>query len=162
MKKVTGVLLCLIIVFSFVGCSSQENYTESSSIKAKVEAVKKDKLSNVEKDAYIIYNLSYTEAGYQGGKSSKTIKVTEKSNKTTYTFVEHVLSCGTHMNGKIVETIKGKTKTIKGSFDVTKNPYKINGLKVNIKVNTKTNKKSGYLTVDGENLDINSNFQPIN
>lgn len=166
MKKVIQSLLVLIIITSFAGCSNEKASVNTSDKKAAVSATETTakstkKLSNIENDSYIIYNLSYIEAAAQNGKSSDTIKVEKASGKTTYTYVEHVLSCGTHMNGQIIESTKGDVTTITGSFNVTKNPYAITDLKINITINNKSDTKSGYLIVNGEQLDINSNFTSI-
>ncbi|GKX67473.1 hypothetical protein [Inconstantimicrobium mannanitabidum] len=166
MKKITQVLLSLIIITNIAGCSSNKASTASTTQDTK--AVSSSSISdtsrtltNVENDSYIIYNLSYLEATQLQGVSSTSIEIKKKDNQTVYTYKDHILSCGTYMNGEIVETIKGNIKTLTGSFNVTHNPYKITKLDLNININMDTNEKTGYISPDGDKLDINSNFVPI-
>lgn len=166
MKKITQVLLILIIITNIAGCSSNKASTASTTKDTKAVPVStisdtNKTLTNVENDSYIIYNLSYLEATQLQGVSSTSIEIKKKDNQTVYTFKDHVLSCGTYMNGEIVETIKGNIKTLTGSFNVTHNPYKITKLDLNITINMDTNEKTGYISPDGDKLDINSNFVPI-
>jgi hypothetical protein len=150
MKKIIQVLLLgVFLTVSLVGCSSSQAATDNK------------KLSDVENDSYILYTLSYNEALQLNGASSSTIKVNKSDAQNTYTYTEHVLSCGTHMNGEIKEDLKDNIKTITGSFNVTKNSYGITDLKVNDTVDMSSNKKTGYLEVNGKQVDINSNFTSI-
>lgn len=166
MKKFTQVLLILILITNIAGCSSNKTATVSTA--KDTTAVSSSKISdtsrtltNVENDSYIIYNLSYLEATQLQGVSSKSIEIKKKGTQTVYTYKDHILSCGTYMNGEIVEDINGNIKTLTGSFKVTHNPYKITNLDLNITINMDTNEKTGYISPDGNKLDINSNFVPI-
>ena len=167
MKKIIQALLILAILTSLAGCSSGNTSNATSdqeSAKSTISETKdksEEKLTNIQNDGYIIYDLSYNDALLLSGKSGATIQIKEDGSKKIYTYVDHVLSCGTYMNGEIVEDLKDNIKTIKGSFDVTKNPYSITELKVDISIDTKTDKKTGYLNINGEKIDINSNFNPI-
>lgn len=165
MKKITQVLLCLFIITNIAGCSSSKTTVSTAKdTKAASSSSISDTsrtLTNVENDSYIIYNLSYLEATQLKGVSSTSIEIKKKDNQTVYTYKDHILSCGTYMNGEIVETIKGNIKTLTGSFNVTHNPYKITKLDLNININMDTNEKTGYISPDGDKLDINSNFVPI-
>lgn len=166
MKKIIQVLLCSIIITSFTGCSKVQDSTVSTSSETTANVTKEKtdtnnaKLTNIENDAYILYSLCYDDALRLSGSSSNSIKTKTTDTQTVYTFVEHVLSCGTHMNGEIVEDVKDNIKTLSGSFNVTKNPYEITNLKLNITIDTKTDKKTGYLSANGKEVDINSNFMP--
>ncbi len=125
---------------------------------AKQENPETEEVTDVEEDARILYDYSYKDALALAGVSSETIKVKQQDNTTTYTFTEHVLSCGTHMNGEIVEVVEGDFKTLTGSFVVTNNTYEINDLQLNIIFNNNTDEKTGYIKVNGKEVDINSNF----
>lgn len=165
MKKLIPVLLSLIIITSLAGCSSGNvsNASSSKETTANETAEKStEKLSDIENDSYIIYTLSYNEALNPDEASSKAITTTKTGNQTYYKFVDLVLSCGTYMNGEIQENTKDNIKTITGSFKVTKNPYEINDLKISITIDTDTDKKTGYITANGQSVDINSNFTSIN
>ena len=163
MKKIIQVLLVLLILTSFAGCSKGDSSTTSTNkeTETSVTDASNGKLKDIENDGYIIYNFSYKEALQLAGTSATSITSKKAGTKTTYTYVDHVLSCGTYMNGELVEDIKDNISTITGSFNVTKNPYSITDLKVNITTDTKTNTKTGYLIINGEQIDINSNFTAI-
>jgi hypothetical protein len=167
MKKIIQALLCLLVITSFTGCSSAKDSAVSTSdetiAKVTTETTNNSdgELSNIEKDGYIIYDYSYKDALLLAGSTAESIKNKTTGTQTTYTFVDHVLSCGTYMNGEIVEDNKDNIKTITGSFNVTKNPYDITDLKISITTDTKTDKKTGYIIVNGKQIDINSKFGPI-
>jgi len=148
MKKIIPLLLFLTILASFVGCSSGKDSTTATD----------GKLSNIDNDSYIIYNMSYN-AAVDG--TSKAVIAKTTGTTTTYTFVDLILSCGTYMNGEVVEDVKDNVKTITGSFNVAKNPYDITDLKVNITSDTATHARTGSITVNGKELDINSKFVAI-
>lgn len=158
MKQIIKVLSCLIIITSFAGCSTGKDSTASTATKVATTDTSNKKLTNIENDAYIIYSLSYKEALALNGASSDSIKIDKTSNKTTYKYVDHVLSCGTYMNGEIVDEVKDNVKTQTGSFNVTKNPYEITSLTLSITEDTKANTKTGYLNANGQKVDINSKF----
>lgn len=167
MKKTIQLLLGLIIITSLSGCSSEKTSTvptaseKTVSVANKTITTSKKRLTSIENDGYILYDLSYKDGLRLAGTSRPSIKIKTTGTKTIYTYAEHTLSCGTHMNGQIVENVKANIKTITGSFNVTKNPYKITDLKLCITINTETNKKTGYLIINGKQIDINSNFTSI-
>lgn len=164
MKKIIQALLCLLVITSFTGCSSANESTSdetTSSVTTETTNNSDGELSNIEKDGYIIYDYSYKDALLLAGTTAESIKGKTTGTQTTYTFVDHVLSCGTYMNGELVEDNKDNIKTITGSFNVTKNPYDITDLKISITTDTKTDKKTGYIIVNGKQIDINSKFGPI-
>lgn len=165
MKKITQVLLSLIIITNIAACSNSKTAVstakDTKAVSSSSISDTSRTLTNIENDSYIIYNLSYLEATQLQGVSSTSIEIKKKDNQTVYTYKDHILSCGTYMNGEIVETIKGNIKTLTGSFNVTHNPYKITKLDLNITINMDTNEKTGYISPDGDKLDINSNFVPI-
>lgn len=163
MKKIFTLLLCVFIITGLIGCSgsgSSKTSTQTASSEG-TATTSTEKLSDIANDSYIIYNYSYNDAVAQNGQSSKTITVKNTDNGNYYNFVDHVLSCGTYMNGQIIETTNDNIKTITGSFTVTKNPYKITDLKVSITIDTNTNTKTGYILANGQPTDINSNFTAI-
>jgi len=150
MKKIIPLLLCLTILASFVGCSGGKDSTTTSTIDRK--------LSYIENDSYIIYDMSYN-AAIEGKSKAITSKTT--GTITTYTFVDLILSCGTYMTGEVVEDVKDNIKSTTGSFTVKNNPYDITDLKVNITSDTATKLRTGSITVNGKELDINSKFVAI-
>ena len=122
---------------------------QATSISSPVATENTEALTEIQEDAHILYSYSYRDALALAGVSSKDINISKEGSKTTYTFTQHVLSCGTHINGEITEVIEGNTKTLVGSFDVTENSYKINDLEINITFNTDTDEKTGYIKING-------------
>lgn len=120
---------------------------------------KKEEVSTTDKDGYILYNFCSTDAKIMmltGDTSSDSITITKQGATTTFTYQEHILSCGTHMNGTITETKKDGKILIKGDFNVTHNPYKITKLLINLVNEPAAKSTTGTLTIDGRERDVNS------
>lgn len=158
MKKSLVGLLFLLVAFGLIGCSKKEAKT-SVTAEAQAEATEEPGVFGPEEDAFILYNFCHQDGKILKGESSDTIAVAKEDTKTTYTFTEHVLSCGTHMNGVITEETKGNEIIVTANFDVTENPYEIIGLVVEYTKNTDTDEYVGTLTENGKVIDINRYYK---
>lgn len=172
-KSIYLFTVLLILVGLITACSNDkstkgliESETSTESDKTKVTSEVEvelpdvkvqdtEELTIVEKDAYILYSYSYSDAINDPEKFADSILIEKTDAQTTYTFVEHVLSCGTHMNGEIVEVVSGDVKTLTGTFTITDNPYEIDELSLNIIFDANSGKKTGYINVNNKDIDIN-------
>lgn len=111
------------------------------------------KLTDTEKDGYYLFAYPYQDAVSLKGQPSKTIIVKKEGPSVKYVFADHVLSCGTHMFGYILETKAEGKSLIKGSFTASNNPYKIEQLGIDLTKDLKTGKFQGTITVDGKKID---------
>jgi hypothetical protein len=107
------------------------------------------KATVTEKDAFVLFDLSYGDAN---NIKDSTVTASGKEGKRSLTYVDHVLSCGTHMNGALQESTKGKVLSVKGSFTIKENPYNIATLDVDIQRPKTGGKWTGYLVVDGKRV----------
>lgn len=109
------------------------------------------KATLAEKDAFVLFDLSYTDASYS---KDATIKISGKAGNRSLTYDEHVLSCGTHMNGALRESTKGSILSVKGSFTIKENPYSITTLEVDLSKKKSESKWTGFLVVDGKRVPV--------
>lgn len=109
------------------------------------------KATLAEKDAFVLFELSYNDAA---DLKDPTIKVSGKDGKRNLTYAEHVLSCGTHMNGTLRETTKGNVLSVKGSFAVKENPYEITQMEIDLAKPKGQSKWTGFLVVDGTRVPV--------
>jgi hypothetical protein len=115
-------------------------------------------VTSTDKDGMILYSETSGDAKLMlamGETDSDDIKITKNGNITQFQFKDHRLGCGTLMTGTIIEEKQGSVITVKGDFNVTHNPYKIQKLLVNISNNLKTKEMIGTLTIDGKVVDVN-------
>lgn len=115
-------------------------------------------ITSTDKDGYILYNFCSSDAKLlmlSKKNASESIQIAKEGSTVTMTFTEHVLSCGTHMNGTIKETKKDGKYYIQGDFNVTNNPYKIKKLLINIVNDLSAKTMTGTLTIDGKECDVN-------
>jgi len=82
------------------------------------------------------------------------VKVLGAAGNRTLSYAEHVLSCGTHMNGALKESTKGRILSVKGSFPIKENPYGNAKLDVNISKPKGGGKRKGYLVVDRKSVPV--------
>jgi hypothetical protein len=92
-------------------------------------------LTEAEKDGYWLFIFPYQDAKALVKKSSETINIKNEGKSYKYVFTNHILSCGTNMNGFIIETLENGKLIVKGLFTVSNNPYKIERLEVNLSKN---------------------------
>jgi hypothetical protein len=147
MKKSIGAFILTLVLFSsLVGCSKDE-----------VKEVKPEMndITMKDKDGLILFSLSLNNALAQIARKEKSaeIEITEDTQKTSYHFKGHVLSCGTHMLGNVIEEKIGDQTSFKGSFKVSTNPYDIKTLEIDA-LQDVGGLYSGTLIVDGKKLDI--------
>jgi hypothetical protein len=109
------------------------------------------KATVAEKDAFVLFDLSYGDAD---NIKDSTVTASGKEGKRSLTYTEHVLSCGTHMNGSLQESTKGKVLSVKGSFTIKENPYDIAKLDVDIKRPKAGGKWTGFMVVDGKRVPV--------
>ncbi|HEX3028181.1 MAG TPA: hypothetical protein VHT34_02495, partial [Clostridia bacterium] len=142
MKKIILYVAVVSLAFAFYGCSNKSNGdAEASTAQSALQTTQsadltadkqKHSLTPTEEDGNTLYSYSYIDSKNIGDGNSETISVQNVKDGKKYTLKEHVLSCGTHMNGWILETTgKGKT-VIEADFKVTHNSYKIKDLEVRI------------------------------
>jgi hypothetical protein len=96
------------------------------------------KATPTDKDANVLFQLTYEGTNYL--------------TDPTLNYTEHILSCGTHMSGVLTESTKGGVLSVKGSFAVKENPYKIAKLDIDVSRLKATGKWMGYLVVDGKRV----------
>ena len=112
--------------------------------------------TDVDRDANVIFRMTLGDAKvlqFDGETSSATITITGTDGARAYRFREHTLSCGTHMTGFIRETKRDGKTYIDGSFEVTRNPFKIEKLLIKLVSSDATGVESGVLTVNGKEVD---------
>lgn len=124
-------------------------------IETEVETLTKSGQLTPEGDAYILFDYSYQDGKNFEEGTDETLEKTVENGVTTYRYMEHVLSCGTHMNGEISEETQGDITTVKASFDVTNNKYEINSLMVDYTYDAATKTYDGILSMNGRKIDIN-------
>jgi hypothetical protein len=107
------------------------------------------KATPTDKDAYILFALTYEGANYQ---ARPTVSVSGKMGERTLTYTEHILSCGTHMNGVLTESMRDGVLSVIGSFAVKENPYKIAKLDIDVSRTKPTANWTGYMVVDGKRV----------
>jgi hypothetical protein len=107
------------------------------------------KATPTDKDAYVLFTLTYEGANYQ---TRPTVSVSGKTGERTLTYTEHRLSCGTHMYGVLTESTQDGVLSVKGSFAVKENPYKITKLDIDVSRAKPTANWTGYLVVDGKRV----------
>jgi hypothetical protein len=107
------------------------------------------KATPTDKDANVLFQLTYEGTNYL---TDPTVSVSGKKGKRTLNYTEHILSCGTHMSGVLTESTKGGVLSVKGSFAVKENPYKIAKLDIDVSRLKATGKWMGYLVVDGKRV----------
>lgn len=106
-----------------------------------------------ERDAFVLFRLSY-EAG--GNASDPSVKATGEEGRRKLAYAEHVLSCGTRMNGSLKESTKAGVLSVRGSFAVKENPFGIAKLDVDVSRPKAGGAWTGYLTVDGKRVPAES------
>ena len=102
-----------------------------------------------DRDAFVLFQLSYEFADYA---KDPTAKASGKQGKRTLAYAEHVLSCGTHMNGELKESTKAGVISVKGSFAVKENPYSIATLDVDVQRPKAGGAWTGFFVVDGKRI----------
>jgi hypothetical protein len=121
----------------------------------KPELVKAGPLTETDKDGYILFTYSLADGlALQAGGKDPTIKVVEGKGVTTFVFENHVLSCGTVMNGRIALSKNGSVTKYAGEFKVTNNSYKIDVLAGDYAKDSVSGKPNGSLTVNKRKIDI--------
>jgi hypothetical protein len=133
--------LCFILVFIFYFC-----FVNASQIE----------LTETENDGYILFKYSLNDA--KNSRNTKIIKKVE-GNVVTYEYKDHVLSCGTHMNGFIKITDNNEKISYEGNFNIDNNPYNITKLSIDFSETKKLPvKRTGILKIDGKDYDVNLFF----
>jgi hypothetical protein len=110
-------------------------------------------ITETDKDGLTIYEMSYNDGKALNGASSDTIKTDKNGPINMYKYINHKLSCGTFMNGYIIETIENDKTYVQASFTVTNNPYKISSLFINAETDSKM-KRTGYIIVNHKTIDF--------
>ncbi len=109
-----------------------------------------------DRDGYTLFSYSLRDAEkYNASNPDPTISVATDSNTSLFTYVEHVLSCGTHMSGSIKKTVEGSLIRYSGRFNVTKNDYGISSLVIDFVKDTSKKKRTGFIIVNERKIDIN-------
>jgi hypothetical protein len=123
--------------------------------KPDLKEVKAGPLTETDKDGYILFTYSLADGlGVQAGGKDPTIKVVEEKGGTTFVFENHVLSCGTVMNGRITMSKNNSMTKYAGAFKVSNNSYKIDVLAGDYSKDSVSGKSNGSLTVNKRKIDI--------
>lgn len=110
-------------------------------------------ITDTDRDGLTIYEMSYNDGKALNGESSNTIKTDKNGPINMYKYINHKLSCGTFMNGYIIETIQDDKTYAQAAFTVTNNPYKISSLFINVETDSEM-KRTGYIMVDHKTIDF--------
>jgi hypothetical protein len=100
-----------------------------------------------EKDGWTIFDLSYQDASIKA--KAKYIAIVEDEGGRSIEYSKLRLSCGTYMTGSLREAKVGGKTTLKGTFEVSSNPYGIKILEVDLAKESVNAPWAGFLVVDG-------------
>jgi len=154
-----NIVLIMAIVISLIFCASygtagdaKEDAKDAGSEKVEVKATdnKKVEVSDTDEEGFILYKYSMIDA--KKGRSSKIVESTD-GDKTTYTYNDHALSCGTVMTGSIIKTKSEKSTHVVGDFKVGENTYDITKLSFEFDED-ESKKRVGTMTVQGKVVDM--------
>jgi hypothetical protein len=111
------------------------------------------KATEKEQDGWTIFNMSYMDASIPAKR--KFIEIVKDEDGRTLNYMDLRLSCGTHMNGSLKESVADGVMKLKGAFAVSSNPYGIANLEVDLSRVSENKPWDGRIVVDGVTVDVN-------